>query len=110
MTRTQLSTLLTTLAGLVCIGSVSAEDITGKQVYENWCHQCHMPSPFAPGTIQLKHTRGEALSVIENRREFPEEYTRMIVRRGIGGMPNFRRTEITDEELDMLAEYMAGKE
>jgi mono/diheme cytochrome c family protein len=104
----KLLTHISLVSLLVLTHAVQADNKTGKQVYDQWCEQCHMMSPFAPGTIQLRQTRGEDLSLIEERRKFPEEYIRLLVRQGVGGMPSFRLTEITEAELQQLTLYMSG--
>ena len=78
----------------------------GKNIYEHWCAACHMDSPFAAGTIQLKQTRGADKAVIERRTDLTESYVRSLVRQGFAGMPKFRRTEISDAELDTLIKYL----
>ena len=65
-----------------------------------------MDSPFAPGTIQLKQSRGADKAVIINRDDLAPEYLRQLVRTGFAGMPNFRRTEISDPELESLIEFL----
>ena len=79
---------------------------TGQRVFANWCAPCHMDSPFAPGTIQLRQTRGPENAIIEQRTDLTEDLVRIFVRQGFAGMPKFRRTEISDRELDLLVEYL----
>ena len=67
-----------------------------------------MDSPFAPGTIQLRHLRGKGRALIKERTDLSAEYIRVIVRKGMNGMPLFRRTEISNEELEALAEYLTN--
>ena len=85
-----------------------AEDTAGKQVFNRWCTACHTDSPFAPGTIQLKQMRGVEKAVIEKRDDLTPELIRALVRQGLAGMPKFRRTEISDDELESLVRYLAG--
>lgn len=85
---------------------VVADSSTGQQVFSKWCDACHMDSPFAAGTIQLKQTRGADLAVIEKRTDLTEPMVRTFVRSGFAGMPKFRRMEISDADLDALIKYL----
>lgn len=78
----------------------------GKRVFTEWCTPCHMDSPFAPGTIQLKQVRGADKAVLENRTDLTEPLVRTFVRSGFAGMPKFRRTEISEADLDALIKYL----
>ena len=91
---------------VLTVNAVDADEIAGERVYSRWCAGCHMDSPFAPGTIQLKQTRGPDKALIEQRADLSEAYVRLLVRKGFAGMPLFRRTEITDADLDALVAYL----
>lgn len=86
-----------------------AEQEKGREVYLKWCAPCHMDSPFAPATIRLKHTRGEALAVLEKRNDLSPDYIRILVRKGVNGMPLFRKTEISDQQLEELVNYLTTR-
>ena len=88
-------------------GTLASE--RGQEVYANWCAPCHMDSPFAPGTIQLRATRGEALAVVDKRNDLTAPTIRALVRQGLAGMPKFRRTEISESDLEELIKYLAKK-
>ena len=87
-------------------GTSHAEGASGAEVYNKWCMGCHAPSPFAPGTIRLKRSKGEAFSDIKKSENLSSEYIKTLVRKGYGGMPSFRRTEISEGELQRLLEYL----
>ncbi len=86
---------------------LQAAEQAGEHAYTKWCAGCHMDSPFAPGTIQLRHLRGEEQALIRERKDLSAAYVRQVVRKGMNGMPLFRRTEISNEELDALVELLA---
>ena len=98
-------TVLLTLPGLQ---QLWAKELSGEEVYKKWCDGCHMDSPFAPGTIQLRQSRGEDKALITKRTDLSAAYTRQLVRKGLNGMPLFRRTEISNEELDSLLEFLVN--
>jgi mono/diheme cytochrome c family protein len=81
-------------------------DKVGKAVFEKHCSHCHAPGPSHPGTLMLSVTRGEAFSVLEQRRDLSADYVKMIVRHGQKTMPGFKPTTITHPELDALAGYL----
>lgn len=80
----------------------------GLAVFQRWCAGCHANSPFAPGTVALKAVRDPAVAVLEQRADLSPVLIRTMVRRGFGGMPSFRRVEISADELDALVAYLSG--
>ena len=79
----------------------------GKAVFDRWCAECHAPGHGHPGTQQLGWTRGEKFAVLEQRRDLDPGYVRLVVRRGLAGMPPYRPSEIPDASLQQLAAYLA---
>ena len=66
----------------------------GQVVFMANCHQCH------PG--------GEAgLGPALNDKPFPEFLKKFQVRQGLGTMPSFSESKISDEDLDALMEYLS---
>lgn len=93
--------------GLVAAAQAADPDnAAGHAVFQRWCTGCHADSPLAPGTVALKAARGPAAAVLEQRADLSPVLIRTIVRRGFGGMPSFRRIEISAEELDQLVAYL----
>jgi mono/diheme cytochrome c family protein len=78
----------------------------GQEVFNKHCTHCHAPGLNHPGTLQLSVTRGEALSVLEQRRDLSPDYIKYIVRHGLKTMPAFKPTTITNKELDALASHL----
>ena len=95
------------MLGIGFSGVIIADENSGLKVYTKWCEHCHMDSPFAPGTIQLRQSRGADKAIIIKRDDLNPDYVRQLVRNGFAGMPNFRRTEISDTELEMLIKYLS---
>jgi len=82
----------------------------GKAVFEKWCAPCHGDGPGKPGTAALQTLyKGVKPAMLEQRTDLAPEYTRAIVRTGVSVMPFFRKTEISDAELDALSKYLAHK-
>ena len=80
----------------------------GRQVFEYWCAPCHAPGPGHPGTqsLELKY-RGELPAPLEEREDLTAAVVKTFVRQGILSMAPFRKTEITDAELEDLAAYLS---
>ena len=101
------------LAGvLVAVGGgVQAQDAArGNDVFQNWCAPCHAPGPRHPGTQALEALyKGAKPAPLEQRTDLVPELTRSFVRTGVSVMPPFRKTEISDADLEALAVYLAPK-
>ena len=82
----------------------------GKTVFDKWCAPCHGDGPGKPGTAALQALyKGVKPAMLEQRTDLAPEFTRAIVRTGVSVMPFFRKTEISDAELDALSKYLAHK-
>jgi mono/diheme cytochrome c family protein len=83
----------------------------GAAVFNNWCGACHSRGPLnAPGTnsLQFKY-QGSIPAALEERRDLTAELVRFYVRNGVATMPQFRKTEISDADLDALAAYLTRR-
>lgn len=89
--------------------SVGAQDLAaGKKVFDKWCAPCHAAGDAYPGTLALLAKYKDTKSpVLEEWTDLPPVVTKTFVRNGVSIMPFFRKTEISDEELDDLAAYLA---
>jgi (+)-pinoresinol hydroxylase len=87
----------------------------GKQIYDYWCVPCHgaglgLPGfDGLPGTQQLRiKYRGTDISpLLDERTDLVPELIKVVVRQGVSFMPHFRKTEISDAELEALAAFLA---
>lgn len=86
-------------------GASEPREKTGQEVYAHWCADCHDAGPGHPGTLRLD-ARGDGNPVLL-KRHLDGETVKYVVRNGIQMMPPFRQTEISDEELERLIQYMA---
>jgi (+)-pinoresinol hydroxylase len=101
------------LAGLTLVGSVLAEESPdpyqgGRAVYTKWCAPCHDPGVIHPGTnaLTVKY-RGVKPGVLLEWKDLPPDTVRFLVRHGISVMPQFRKTEISDADLEALAKFLS---
>ncbi len=80
----------------------------GAAIYEHYCTVCHDRGNGHPGTQSLVSLYGKEKAALTDRDNLTPEYVRFMVRNGRGLMPGFRTAEISDEELKMLAAYLAA--
>jgi len=94
---------------LLVTGQALAQDVErGREVFQYWCAPCHDDGEARPGTVALQILySGEKPALLEERTDLLPEYTKTIVRTGISIMPFYRKTEISDADLDALAAYLA---
>ena len=104
--RARISSLL--LLATLLTASAFAQAPDGKAVFDRWCEACHGDGPGRPGTAALEALyRGQKPALLEQRSDLVPELTRTFVRSGVSVMPSFRKTEISDEELEALSAYLA---
>jgi mono/diheme cytochrome c family protein len=97
--------------------AAGAPEARGKQVYDYWCLPCHgsglgLPGfSELPGTQQLriKYRETDISPLLTERTDLVPEFVKVIVRQGVSFMPQFRKTEISDADLEALAAYLARK-
>jgi mono/diheme cytochrome c family protein len=92
---------------------VAAEFKKGQNLYTYWCATCHGAGAGAEGRTQLPGTaaldvkyKGNPPALLEERTDLTPEIITMFVRNGISVMPFFRKTEISDEDLQEISAYL----
>jgi len=86
----------------------------GEQVYDKWCAPCHGPGPGLPGfdglpgtqQLRLKYRGTDVPAVLDQRNDLVPEFIEVIVRQGVSFMPQFRKTEVSDADLEALTAYL----
>lgn len=78
--------------------------------FERWCAHCHRAGLYMAGTagLQAKY-QGAEPALLEQRTDLTVDMVKVFVRRGSNSMAPFRKTEISDAELEALARYLARK-
>jgi len=77
----------------------------GHEVYDKWCGPCHGTGLGKSGTESLA-ARGQKPAVLEERTDLTPAMIKQFVRHGVLFMPVFRKTEISDADLDAIAAYL----
>ena len=87
------------------ITMVQRPDATGGEaLYVQHCISCHGPNGMGTGLLG----RRMDVALLEQRDNLPTAYVVQAARRGIGNMPAIPRGEVSDEELQLIAEYLAA--
>lgn len=87
---------------------VPAAADAGKVEFERACAVCHGAGPDRPGTSSLQIKYGGKLpALLEERKDLKPELIRFYVRNGFAMMPRFRKTELSDAQVEAIARYLS---
>lgn len=79
----------------------------GYVEYQKFCSACHGDGVGRPGTLALQAKyKGALPALLDKRTDLTPQLIKMYVRNGITVMPTFRKTEISDADLDAIAAYL----
>jgi mono/diheme cytochrome c family protein len=82
----------------------------GAAVYQNWCAPCHSSGRGNPGTEALaakyKDRQPPVPAVLADRQDLTPQSIRFFVRQGVSVMAPFRKTEISDADLEVLSVFL----
>jgi (+)-pinoresinol hydroxylase len=82
----------------------------GDAVFQKWCAPCHAAGPGHPGTTAIAALyKGAKPAALEQRTDLSPQIVKQFVRKGVSVMPFFRKTEISDADLDALGAYLSRK-
>ena len=85
-------------------------DPRGYVQFERDCAVCHGSGPAKPGTRALRAKyHGKEPALLAERTDLAPSYVRTIVRHGITVMPPFRKTELSDSDLEDIVAYLTRK-
>ena len=76
----------------------------GQTLFNDKCMSCH--NPAATGSVMLGKRLGEENAVLSERNNLSAEYIKVVLRYGVGSMPWYRRSEISDAQADAIAAYL----
>jgi len=87
---------------------VTAALDSGKAEFERACSICHAAGPDRPGTnsLQIKYA-GRVPALLEQRTDLTVDVVRFYIRNGVAMMPRFRKTELTDAQVEAIARYLS---
>ena len=87
----------------------SAAELSGEEIFNRDCVWCHGPSEEAPGTLQLRKTRGEDKALLTERDDLTPEFIEYVVRHGLRAMPVFYPSDLPAAQLDALSAYLTRR-
>ncbi|MFC3101851.1 cytochrome c [Altererythrobacter lauratis] len=79
--------------------------IGGEALYVEYCIACHGPNGMGTGLLQRA---GRPQPLLEARGGMPAAFVIAAARNGIGNMPAIPRGEVSDEQLQAIADYLAA--
>ena len=91
----------------------AAQLALGKEKFDYWCDTCHAADAreggrFLPGTASLNAKyNGSRPGALVDRTDLLPPYVELVIRKGMEGMPFFRKTEISDAEMKAIAAYLS---
>jgi mono/diheme cytochrome c family protein len=89
--------------------AAAAKLAQGQKVFTYWCATCHSAGPGMPGTqaLQAKY-KGKPPALLLERKDLTAPQIAVFVRNGVSVMAQFRKTEISDSDLDALTTYIVA--
>jgi (+)-pinoresinol hydroxylase len=81
----------------------------GEKVFAYWCATCHSSGAGMPGTqaLQAKYN-GNPPALLLERKDLTPPQIAFFVRNGVSVMAQFRKTEVSDADLEALTTYIVA--
>jgi mono/diheme cytochrome c family protein len=76
----------------------------GERLYIEKCIMCHGPNGMGQGLLARRGIEPD----LEKRDNLAKNYVILAARQGIGNMPAIPRGEVSDEQMALIAEYLAA--
>jgi len=76
-----------------------------EALYVEKCAMCHRE--LGMGTVLLSRRLDPAKAELEERDDLTADYVTTVARVGLGNMPPIPRGEVSDEQLEVIAGYLA---
>ena len=82
----------------------------GYVQFQMSCAVCHGSGPGKPGSRALAAKyKGTVPALLEERSDLEAAYIKQVVRQGLYVMPFFRKTELSDADLDAITAYLTRR-
>jgi mono/diheme cytochrome c family protein len=85
--------------------ALSAQQQQGQKLFRSTCYYCHGEKVW--GTLAIERRRGAGDALLEKRTDLVPAFVKSVVRNGLGSMPAYRRTELSDTDVDAIVAYLA---
>ncbi len=86
--------------------------VDGKKLFSNYCGYCHLEAGMGTNLLTRKQVlRGQPphTGLLANRTDLNAAFIKAIVRSGIGSMPRITKVDVTDSELDQIANFLSSE-
>lgn len=77
---------------------------TGAQLYQRKCAICH--DKGGSGTFMLERRPGMTKPILAERTDLRAPFVKTVVRNGMVNMPALTKVELSDAQLDAIANYL----
>ena len=84
--------------------ALNAHQEQGRKLFQSTCIHCHGEKVW--GTFALERRLGADRGLLEKRTDLGAPFVKSVVRNGLGSMPAYRRTELTDADVDAITAYL----
>lgn len=81
-------------------------DVAGERLYGRECAYCHVGRNTGTTMLGKRLPEGTPAQLHE-RDDLAADYVKIVVRNGLVNMPPLSRAEVSDEELDQIARWLA---
>ena len=82
--------------------------VTGEALFVEKCGLCHLEGGFGTRVLQRRVPEGQAL--LQDRQSLPAAFTTIVIRQGIGSMPQIRESELSEVQVAAIASYLEAGE
>jgi len=103
LTATVISVVLAPSA-VAADAPLSTQQQQGQALFRSTCAYCHSEKVW--GTLAIERRRGSSDALLEKRTDLVPEFVKSVVRNGLGSMPAYRRTELTDADVAAIVTYL----
>ena len=76
-----------------------------EHLFVEKCGMCHRG--MGMGTVILARRMDPKIAMLEQRNDLTQDYVTSAARNGIGNMPRMQRGEVSDQQLAVIAGYLA---
>ncbi len=82
---------------------------SGEAIFSNRCGSCHLAGGMGTNLLtkqMMMAKRPPTDGMLTNRKDLTTDYVKTVVRQGKMAMPRLSRVEVTDSELEAIAQYL----
>ena len=83
----------------------ASDDLNGEALFVEKCAMCHRERGMGTGLL----ARRMETALLEERTDLNSQAVIIMARMGIGNMPRISRGEVSDEQLQAIADYLSKK-